>query len=343
MESPFDCKINRRFGIELEVNPLTGVVRRPDTDSGEIPVGSDYIASLVHKTTGESVVLQGWDHVHNNPSWIVKPDNSCGIEINSRVLKGWSGLEKILQVIDALNDAGINSDQRCSLHVHVDISDLTPTELASVVAHYIKCEHIFFDAFPAHRKNSRYCQVLGMTDLLSHDFYLEPMDLIQAISGVKYYSINCYHFCKGGNFSKENPRKKTIEFRIMEGAACLDTLTTKNWIRFLLHFVEVVSKKKMPPPYHKGDKWSSLLWLDPEDLFSILHFDQDDLLSPGLKQTRDWFLARLVKYGFNTGKGGIWSNEGRSLSWEKINQLNSTIQPMEIDDDDPVYSKKYRL
>jgi len=77
MDSPIDCQFLRRFGIELEVNTLTGIIKRPDSDYREIPVGSDYVSNLVNKATRERVELQGWDHIHNNKCWIVKPDMSC--------------------------------------------------------------------------------------------------------------------------------------------------------------------------------------------------------------------------------------------------------------------------
>ena len=342
MDSPINCRFLRRFGIELEVNTLTGIIQRPNTEGGEIPVGSDYVARIVHKTTGDKVILQGWEHIHNNTGWIIKPDSSCGIEINSPILKGWSGLGKILRVIDGLRIAGVNADRRCSLHVHVNIADLSPTQLASVIAHYIKCEHVLFDAIPPYRKNNRYCQLLGLTDLFSHDFTMEPMDLIHRVSGVKYYSLNAYHFVRGGGFSEDNYRKKTLEFRIAEGAACIDPLLAKNWIRFFLHFVEMTKNRPLPGNYRSGDQWSSLLWLDPKEVFSLLKFDNDDLMTPGLKQVRDWFMHRIAENGYNTGLRGIWSNQGRSAAREDIEGLVGTLKPQGVEDD-PVYGKNYIL
>lgn len=341
MDSPIDCQFLRRFGIELEVNTLTGIIKRPDSDSGEIPVGADYVSNLVHKATREKVELQGWEHIHNNKCWIVKPDMSCGIEVNSPILKGWSGLEKILKVIDAFRDAGINADRRCSLHVHVNIADMSPTQLASVIAHYIKCEHVLFDAIPPYRKNNRYCQLLGLTDLFCHDFPMEPMEIIHRISGVKYYSLNAYHFIRGGGFSDDNQRKKTLEFRIAEGLACIDSLLAKNWIRFFLHFVEMTMNRPLPGKYSKGDPWSSLLWLNPREVFSLLKFDQDDL-TPGIRQIRDWFALRIIENGYNTGLGGIWSNQGRSTARKEIEELIGKFKP-QIEDEDAVYGKKYIL
>ncbi len=341
MDSPAHDKWLRRFGVELEVNTLNGIVRRPDTSIGEIPVGADYVALVVGSSTGEPVELQGWDHVHNNPHWVVKPDNSCGIEINSPILKGWRGLKKLMVLVEALREAGIRSDNRCSLHVHVNIADLSTRQLAAVIAYYIKCEHIFFDAMPPHRKNNRYCQLLGMTELFEHDFNLSPEEIIARVSAVKYYSMNTYHFYKGGGFGTDNHRKKTIEFRIAEGTACLDPVMVKNWIRLLLHFVEITSQRTLPSRYRSGDPWTGLVWLDPRQVFQLLEFDNEDL-SAGLKQVRSWFLSRLLKYSSNTGLPGIWSNEGRSFVHREYEELASRWLRQD-EDGDLLYGKKYVL
>lgn len=338
MDTRLDCEIYRRFGVELEVNTLNGVVRRPD--SGEIPLGSDLVAQIVSKASGKRVDIQGWDHIHNNKNWIVKPDNSCGIEINTPILKGWRGLEALLKVVDALGKSNIKADQRCSLHIHVNIADLSLRQVAAVVAYYIKCEPIFFDSVPAHRKNNRYCQPLGMTDLFSHDFCMDPEDLISRISGVKYYSLNAYHFMRGGGFSADNPRKKTLEFRIIENIACIDPLTTKNWIRLILHFVEMTKDKPLPSRYRAGDQWSSLLWLNPRDVFSLLKFDGE--LSDGLTQVKNWFIQRLLDNGYNSGLPGVWSNEGRMSARE---ELSAMVPPKSYDEtsDELVFGEKYIL
>jgi hypothetical protein len=286
------------------------------------------------------VELQGWDHVHNNAYWVIKPDNSCGIEINSPILKGWRGLKKLLVLVEALREAGIRADQRCSLHLHVNIADLSVRQLATVIAYYIKCEHVFFDSVPAQRKSNRYCQLLGMTDLFQHNTLLTPEELIARVSAVKYYSMNTYHFFKGGGFSNDNHRKKTMEFRIAEGVACVNPMTVKCWTRLLLHFVETTSEKILPGRYRDGDPWTGLVWLSPKQVFHLLGFDQDDL-SPGLKQVRSWFLKRLINNSYNTGLPGIWSNEGRSLVRVEYEELGRRWLTEE--DGDGLYDKKYIL
>ena len=314
-----DYKSHRRFGVEIEVNTSDGIVKRPDAARREIPRGADNVARIVSMATKEKVKIIAWDHVHNNDHWIVKPDNSCGIEINSPILKGWLGLRKLMLVEDALKYNGIKSDNRCSLHVHVNIADLKPHELASVIAHYIKCEHVFFDSVPVSRKNNRYCQLIGMTDLFEHNFLMDHDDLISRISNTKYFSLNAYHFMRGGGFSSGNNRKQTLEFRIMEGGACLDSWSTKNWIRLLLHFVDVTRHLPVPPIYEEGNRWSSLLWLDVKDIFSMLKFDGE--LSPGLRQVRDWFVMRLLNNA-RSDLSGIWSNNGRAAAWNEISELS---------------------
>lgn len=342
MDSPLDCRSLRRFGVEIEVNTLNGVVRRPDAGAGEIPVGADYICDVVRKMVRDEVTLQGWDHVHNNRGWVIKPDNSCGIEINSPVLKGWRGLKRLLQVIDALKGSGVRSDDRCSLHIHVNISDLSLRQLATVIAYYIKCEPVFFDAVPAHRKSNRYCQPIGMTDLFTHDYYMEPQEIVERVSHVKYYSLNAYHFMRGGGFSIDNPRKKTLEFRIIENGACLDSFATKNWVRLFLHFVDVVRQRPMPRRYRENDPWSSLLWLNPKEVFTLLRFDGP--LSPGLTQVRNWFADRLL---LHTGCDlpGVWSWQGRSIARQESMDMVFKGYTLSADSTETwherVYGKKY--
>jgi hypothetical protein len=326
-----DCKSFRRFGIEIEVNPLTGIVRRPDCSLLQIPVGSDYVANIIQEVCKEQVEIMGWDYIHNNSNWVVKPDNSCGIEINTPVLKGWLDLKKLLRVIDALANCGVCSDDRCSLHVHVNISDLNTDQLLSVIAWYIKCEHIFIDSVPLNRKNNRYCQPIGLTDIVSHDSKIGE-DLICKVSSSKYYSLNAYHFLKGGGFSIDNSRKKTVEFRLAEGAGCLDAWYAKNWIRLLLHFVETTKDINIAK-YNKNNPKSGLAWIDLYDMFKLLKFDQP--LSPGMLQVKNWFLERIVNNGYNNDILGIWSNEGRKLIHQQALEL--------IDKNDVKTSRKERI
>lgn len=322
-----DCKSYRRFGAELELNTPNGVVIRPNASDRQIAKGSDLVAHIVQKACEDTVHIIGWDHVYNNNKWIVKPDNSCGIEINTPVLKGWVGLKSLMKVSEALGRLYNKADERCSLHVHVNISDLTKAQLAAVIAYYIKCEHVFFDSMPNSRKNNRYCQLIGLTDNFDDTFDMHPTELITRVSDMKYYSLNAFHFVRGGMFAINNDRKKTIEFRIAENKGCIDPMYIKNWIRLILHFVETTKELPVPKPYQAGNPWTGLAWLDPRDVMKVLRFDQE--LSPGLTQVRDWFFERIKDHGYDSMEGGIWSNEGRRVSRDEFMDLYRTTPKSE--------------
>lgn len=341
MDRVLDCEILRRFGVEVELNTSDGVVVTLDEQRQQIPKGAEYVAWLIKQTLHKSVEIRCWQYYHNSDMWLVKPDSSCGIEVCTPILNGWAGLKSLLQVIQAFKNSGkITADKRCSLHVHVNIADLTEEQLGTVLAYYIKCEHLIFDSIPVHRKASRYCQFVGMTDMFRHDTPMDAAFIIRKLSDFKYYSVNTFHFMKGGGFSTNNDRRPTIEFRVAENEACLDPLFTKNWVRFLLHFVEVTKDLPMPKPYCEDDRHTGLLWLDPKDMFKLLKFDQP--LSSGLQQVRDWFLARVFENGVGCDSPCIFSDVVRASSRSQFFEIAHEIvkDSCEIYGD-PIFGEKY--
>lgn len=344
MDIVLDCQIYRRFGVEVELNTLDGIVKKLDEDKKEIPLGAEMIAHIIRTTLNRRVEIHGWHPTHNNDEWIVKPDSSCGIEVCTPILKGWTGLRSLLQVIQAFSRSEVKADRRCSMHVHVNIADLKLEQLASVLAYYIKCEHVLFDSLPLCRKNNRYCQFVGMSDLFSHETPMDPEEIISRVSQVKYYSVNAYHFLKGGGYTWRNHRKQTLEFRVAENEACLDPFFTKNWVRLLLHFVEMTKGLPLPVNYREGDPWSGLLWLSPRDVFKVLKFDEP--MSDGLKQVRDWFMGRIYRNGFDVQGDvpSIWTNKGRSVARAEFMEMAkehwADWESFEYSDE-ILYGKKY--
>jgi hypothetical protein len=347
MDRVLDCQFSRRFGVEIEINTPSGIIVKLDPHEGENPEGADRIAYLISRTLKKPAQIQAWRQTtHNNTLWVVKPDGSCGIEICSPVTKGWLGLSEIMRVIQTLERYNAKADGRCSLHVHVNISDLTKKQLATVMAYYIKCEHIIFDSLPGNRKNSRYCQFIGSSDLFDCNFGMDQDDLISRVSESKYYSINTFHFMKGGGFTMDNNRRQTIEFRVAENKACLDPFYVKNWVRFLLHFVEMTKHLPYPEPYKSGgNEESGLLWLSPRRMFEILGFDQP--MSFGMKQVKAWFFGRIAQNGYpdmDFGLPSTFTNKGRISAH---NEFMSLIKNESFDDvmgylnDDVLFGAKY--
>jgi hypothetical protein len=116
--------------------------------------------------------------------------------------------------------------------------------------------------------------------------------------------------------------RKTVEIRTGEGEGCKDPFFVKNWVRFWLHFVECTKNMPMPKPYNANDPTSSFCWLDPKDVMKVLKFDNADNLSEGLKQLRNWFLARLQKYMAKS-----WIRETYAL--KELNEIIAEIHEKE--------------
>jgi hypothetical protein len=227
------------------------------------------------------------------------------MEVCTPIMKGWVGLKKVCEVVQAFAvDPKIKIDNRCSVHLHVEVSDLESAELASVIAHWFKVEPIFMDSVPVNRKRNRYCQFMGMTGMIQHDAKFNFADLAKRVGQVKYYSLNTNQMFRNG--------RKTIEFRIIEGEGVKDPFLIKNWVRLCIHFVEMARRLPFPGPYKENDPWSSLCWLDPEDALRLLGFSNDPQnyeLSPGLQQTRHWLLARMDKYMSKEGPRSVARKE----------------------------------
>lgn len=342
MDRLIDCEIFRRFGVEIELNTSDGNIKKIEKFKKQIPLGSDIVASIIKKSVDNHVKIQSWGYNNNNTDWIVKPDSSCGIEVCTPVLKGWLGLEKLLRVVDSFNQNNLKADDRCSVHVHIDVSDLSYLSIASIMSWFIKCEHVFMDSFPSSRKLNRYCQMIGTTDMFHDDYKINPMDLIERVSGVKYYTINAYHLMKGGGINDSNNRKRTIEFRLGDNSMCLNSFNLKNWIKLILHFVDITKDLPFPEPYKENDSHTGLLWLDPKDVFQILKFY--DPCTDGFDQMKYWFKNRILNNGFNNNLYGIWSNEARSHAREDFLKCIEKFN-LRFDDhvnlQNAVYDKKY--
>lgn len=280
---------DRRFGVELEVLAFDGLNRPAN---GNKPAGIDHVAMIVARSTSESCEIRGYEHTNSNDVWVVKPDSSCGMEVCTPIYKGWSGLKRCCEVVAAFgSEPLIQVDNRCSVHVHVEISDLNQEQIAKVVSYWIKCEPVFIDAMPPSRKRNRYCQFMGFNNIVQHDMRLSPKDLMSKVGSTKYYSLNLNQYVQNN--------RKTIEFRIAEANAVKDAFTVKQWVRLIIHFIERAIRSPDIANYREGDPWSGYCWLDPEDVFKFLGFSDNPKqydLSLGLKQTRDWFLARLDKF-----------------------------------------------
>ena len=317
MDTPKELSFTygRRFGVEIELNSFDKRdFKKNPLAKGELPKGIEHVAQrLLEVVKGEEVEIRKWQQTHNNEAWVLKPDSSCGMEVCSPPEKGWKGLKGLLKAVSAISeDKQIPVDNRCSLHVHTDISDLSQSQLCSFLAYYVKSEMVFMDSMPPDRKRNRYCQCIGISDVFQVDERISASTLSKKLGAHKYFSFNMYHYQRGS--------RKTVEFRIVGNEGCLDAFLVKNWVRLLVHFIEMCKRRKAPLQYESGNPWTGLAWLDPEQVFELLGFDGSHPLSSGLEQTRNWFLARLHN-NMMSNLPGIWCEEARSISKQSVHNL----------------------
>jgi hypothetical protein len=336
-------KSDRPFGTELEILAFDGKNHAPGGDIDK-PIGTDYVILLIKNNADENVEWRTYEHTDNNDYWVVKPDVSCGLEVCSPIYQNWRGIKKVCKIVCAFsNDEKIRVDNRCSVHVHVDVSDLTDEQVASIVVHWIKCEAVFIDMMPDCRKFNRYCQLLYAKDNFDTDIYLNPREIIAAIGNIKHYTANTDQWRRTGG------KRRSLEFRIVEGEGCKNPYLMKNWLRLILHFVEMSSRRPLPCPYRSGDQWSWICMLDTADVFRVLGFYPGQYrLSSGLTQTRNWMIARLCKHIDKTNYGPRWKSRLELYDIIDILRQNSAMIDLEnnlspTDLDEALYGEKYRF
>ena len=309
-----------RFGVEIEVNSFDMRNRPHPTGQESLPEGIHYLGYLIQKNVEERVLITKWANNHDNNYWVVKPDSSCGMEVCSPVLKGWMGVKKIAKIVRVLDDDEmVISDNRCSFHVHVDVSNFSSTQINAIFSWWIKCEAVFMDAMSSSRKVNQYCRLIAHTDVIKDvSTLLSTNDLIERLGTSKYYSLNSFHLY--------NNKRKTVEFRIMDNQCCKDPEMAFNWTALILLFVNKVVNLGLPEAYTKNKPLTGYCWLDPLDVFGILGFlrKEDQLLETNLLGVRNWFLSALSK-NVNNSKLGVFSKIARSKSMDQIKQLQTNI------------------
>jgi hypothetical protein len=173
--------------------------------------------------------------------WSINGENP--IELNSPILysKGNSGLKQIKKVIDILHDLNAKVNSSCSIHIHVDRSDLTDAEIATLIYRY-KIFESEIDKFiiKSRRSNSNhFCKSLARVG---------NGELIEKVLD---RNLDKYFKCSNNPLNHYN----TIEFR--QFGPLLNYDAVKNWIEFIFDFIR--ASKKLSRTYIKKTSDLSLL------------------------------------------------------------------------------------
>ena len=311
-----DIRSKRRFGVEIELNSFDNRdFKISPLGLDEIPEGAEEVAEIIADVTKAPVNIIKWNYTNNNEEWIVKYDSTCGIEVCSPVLAGWAGIREVAKVVEAFKKENVPCDEKCSFHVHV-ATDRDKRKTAKMMAHWIKCEAVFSDSIPDHRKKNSYCQQIGLSDFFNTDTVFCPDDILNCLGANKYYTLNCYHLRK--------KRRSTVEFRIIENEACVNPFFVSNWLKLMLYFVDVGLSAEEITPYEKGNSKSSFLWLDFKEVMSFLNLSLENDITPESEEVRNWFISRVRK-NVKSSLTGIWSSEGRQVTNKQVEEYVSSL------------------
>jgi hypothetical protein len=286
----------RNFGVELEVS---------DTKTQE------EIKEFIKRATDREILVSGYAQTFGNRHWHVKTDSTCGplghgkdkgFEIASFIASGRQDLRDIGRVADALATGGVEVNNNCGLHVHVNIADFSPSQAGVLMARWIKIEPWIKQAVPRHRKNNKYSKFLYTARAKRFDMFqtydaldfwnlLRPTNFSIYENMQKRVALNMINYAAAlSNFDPYAPKRETAEFRFPEGT--LSGREIVNWVRLFVMFVETSKDQGMPKnlmPAVELDQVLEILGFRNPDAFYLL--DED------LYETKVWLLERMMTYG----------------------------------------------
>ena len=198
--------------------------------------------------------------------WKMIPDSSiicstsapdCNkFEIVSPVLCGGAGLSSIEITLRGLPKKSIKVNKSMGFHVHVDVSNLSLSELKKVCQNFIKYEDVMDTFMPNSRRSGseesmRYFasnqEAVPGHSLKQKMAYLESCssltELVTAMNPKgRYYKLNLTNLDEG--------RQETVEFR--QHSATYDYHKIAAWVRFCIWFVVHAAKFRPPKAFAVG-------------------------------------------------------------------------------------------
>lgn len=143
------------------------------------------------------------------------------------------------ELIQLQKDATLSFSFRTSVHIHINVGDLTEEQLRCFAYAYVLLEEPLINFCGKSRKANRFClriQDAERTLLHLQNFYERGIETLKAVSGddIRYSAMNLAAIYKYGS----------MEFRAMRGT--LDKGVIKNWISALLAVKDWSIKQETP-------------------------------------------------------------------------------------------------
>ena len=167
--------------------------------------------------------------------WNVKSDGSLregGVEFVTKKLFGKDlsmALDELDEYLTANTVPNSTPSDRCSIHIHLDVTDLNKNEYARLLIDYAVFENVLFNYCGVHRKENLYCLPFAKSDdfkrTLSHILtsVSKDMDFRKYVNGFpKYSALNL----------KATSTYGSLEFRLHGGT--YDMMRVKEWINIIM-------------------------------------------------------------------------------------------------------------
>lgn len=157
-----------------------------------------------------------------------------GWEYQSPIFSGCEWLEQeVKRFCYGAQKLGAKSGTDCGLHVHIDASDFTATEIETMYRNAIAIEDWHYSVLPSYRKTGTFSKPIVKLQEKHGIFDKKVLPDYWNKSNVKYCWINFLALKEHG----------TVEFRGHEGTT--DYLAVQRWVEVLMAFTEFCKKNRL--------------------------------------------------------------------------------------------------
>ena len=185
---------------------------------------------------GVEVEAENLAHAYTNekmqevpyPIWNTKPDNSLrnnGLEFVSIPMKG-PMVHKAMAYLSYCLGNKVDFSSRCSVHVHLNVRDMTVSQVVALGLVYAAAERLLFRWVGHSRETNIFCVPVYMTHDLQGLFSAAMVKFHKPVS-FKYSALNFNTTCINSGL----PLYGTVEFRHLFGTANGETVV--RWINLI--------------------------------------------------------------------------------------------------------------
>jgi hypothetical protein len=180
----------------------------------------------------ETSRCEGYSSLEDDKAWGAKEDCSVsGKEFYSDILHGNDGLGEIMRLCDVARRQHWAVDDRCGLHVHLDMRNESNESRQAIAAAFRLTESVWHNFVDESRIRNRYCaridwQLSVMRRICQDECFV---DWVRSIH-TRYTWFNVYAYLD----------HSTFEIRLHEGT--LDSVKICNWVRALTIFADWAGK-----------------------------------------------------------------------------------------------------